>query len=130
MAENTIPEHLVKALEFSKDWSTWLVGLQTAIIAGIVLSLGKPTESALRFQSMRWLRAALVFFGLSIAIATWVNAGIPTIVWRLKAETPDVFSYALFSGFPSVPIWWATTAEHWLFGIGFLCLLKSLRVKG
>ena len=121
-------EQLIKAAELAKDWSCWLVGLQTALISVIAIAVGKPHDAFFKVSSTGCLHASVVLFALSIAVATWILCGIPTIVQRISETTKDVFSVSLFSWLP-VPLWVATTSQHWLFVSGIILFAFAVAFK-
>jgi len=151
-AEGTIPSEqgMLKtteapsALGLLKDWSTWLVGLQTGALALVSFIAGKDGFVTFTRRAARaMLYLAIVSFAGSVITATFVLGAIPTIRMRLgnenelndlwdtfqgdwwcpslPADTPDANFYCMraFDGLP-VPLIVFTFLEHWLFILGIV----------
>jgi hypothetical protein len=119
------------ALALLRDWSIWLVSLQTGALGVASFVMGKGTNLHLnRF----WLRLALAFFALSIFFATIVLASLPDLALRIPvtALTPKqfyampIFDQESWSPFSHTPVWLHTSAQHWLFVVGLVFVLAAI----
>ena len=117
------------ALGALKDWSTWLVGLQTGAVGLSSFVVGKDAGVGLNVCS---LKVGVVFFGLSVVFATFVLASIPDIARRMP-DNPSASFYhmALFdqgwwSPFSHIPLWVFTLAQHFLFLFGLICVVVAI----
>jgi hypothetical protein len=97
-------ELAVKAIELLKDWSIWMVGIETGAIAitGSLIANGKG------YKTSRWALYAFTSFMTSIFFASWLLLGLPSVTIRLAAANPDhtvsVYGMRIFDLIP-VPVW-------------------------
>ena len=76
------------ALDRIEKWTTWLTGLQSAAIAsmGFLVNKSDHKEGLIIYGFF-----ALLFFGASIILSTWLLSSLPSIQQRLvNSDTPDV----------------------------------------
>lgn len=126
----------LKAIELLKDWSTWMVGIQTGAIA-VIGSLTASTKEALteHHPVSRWAVFSLVSFATSIFSAAWLLASLPSITMRLSRFHPDdsinIYGMSLFEFLP-IPLWVVIILEHLWFVIGIWCFIALVffRVGG
>lgn len=110
------------ALQALKDWSSWLVSIQTAVLA--LLALWGEDKALLPDKTARLV---FLFFGLSIFFATFVLAGIPSIMQRLSGKV-NIYKIPLFEWLPAGAgwlrtLWFFAFMEHILFLIGLACFM-------
>lgn len=110
------------ALMSLKDWSSWLVSIQTAVLA--LLALWGTDKTLLPETTARWV---FLFFGLSIFFATFVLGGIPSIAQRLSGKV-NIYTMPLFEWLPASfgwfrTLWFFSCAEHVLFLLGLLTFM-------
>jgi hypothetical protein len=140
------------ALTELKEWSIWMVGLQTGTLALITFIAGE--NGFLKFTNglARWaVYFALGFFAASIFFATWVIGGISSIRMRLPTasapdyggflewakicvEPPDPSTTGSFYCMPvleniHVPIVVFASIEHWAFVIGIALFALALGIE-
>jgi len=74
------------ALSALKDWSTWLVTIQTAVLAAVGYSLGKGALLPIDRNPLvrKLLVATFISLALSIFFATWALGAIPSILLRIQ----------------------------------------------
>lgn len=76
---------ILESIKLLKDWSIWLVGIQTAAIAAIVGLLKTVTNPG--SSLMVWCgTGAILFFVISISFATFLLVALPAFYMRF----PDV----------------------------------------
>ncbi len=111
----------MEALGFLKDWSIWLVSLQTAVI-GLLTVAGKDR------MSRRGAMGVVACFVVSIIAATFVLGGIPSIAQRVpKGSEANVYLLPVFEGWPI--LWVFTLAEHVFFMVGLVIFAVDLMVS-
>ena len=112
------------ALQLLKDWSIWLVSLQTAALG--LVSFGSGKEGFLKLNAT-WARCAIFSFAASIVFATWVLAALPSILMRMPTGTENFYGYGLFEWppFKWFPLWSFTFLEHILFVVGICCFVLA-----
>lgn len=141
------------ALAELKEWSVWMVGLQTGTLALITFISGE--KGFLKFTNTvaRWaVYLALFFFAVSIFFATWVLGAIPSIRVRLPtaggesdywsfvealgicANAPDPSATGNFFCMPAldnvaVPVVVLASAEHWAFVVGIALFVLALGIE-
>jgi hypothetical protein len=116
---------LPPAMELLKDWSTWMVGLQTGILGLIAFIGGK--DGFFKLEE-KWARLAIFLIGASMFFATWVLAALPSILLRMQTKTDNFYNMGMFEWLP-VPLWVFSSLQHWLFVIGVLFLMLSISKK-
>ena len=115
----------LESLKMVKEWSTWLIALQTAICAFLWNVL-----KTLEIKS--WLDVFLYFgwfaFSLSLLIATVLVSRLPYRIESLPESSPDrsVLSepVAILGG--KVRLKTFVMAEHVCFIVGVLCLVTHI----
>jgi|SRR5271166_2288134 len=110
----------IEAAKLLKDWSTWLVTVQAAVLGLITIFFGK--DQAL--QRNKWSFGMVISFALSIFFATFVLGSLPSIVQRITPKK-ELHSVDLFPGIP-VQLWVATFGQHVMFLAGVICLAVYL----
>ena len=90
------------ALDRIEKWTTWLTGLQSAAIAsmGFLINGNRHKEDLIVYGFF-----ALLFFGASIILSTWLLSSLPSIQQRLsdtdKSDVNnDVYMMKIFSFIP------------------------------
>lgn len=112
-------EKQFKAAELLKDWSIWLVTVQSGAIT-LITMFSKESLIAKNVFSL----GTVICFALSIAVATWVLGSLPSIVQRV-GPGDYLHDKWLFSWWPT-PLWAASFAQHILFLLGLFCLIMHL----
>jgi len=87
------------AIDRLATWTTWLTGLQTASIAAMGFLVKEHTSTG-NLKSYGFF--ALLFFGGSIILSTWLLSSLPSIQQRLsETKNPDhkndVYMMTIFS---------------------------------
>jgi hypothetical protein len=90
-----------EALNRIASWTTWLTGLQTGAIAVMGLLFKPPSTNHLKIYGF----FAILFFGASIILATWLLSSLPSIQQRLvdskePSEKNDIYTMKIFSFIP------------------------------
>jgi hypothetical protein len=78
-------ETAIEATKLMKDWGSWMTTVSTAVIgtSGVMVSLnGSPP------REQWWAHLSVLHFGLSIVFAAWVLGSLPSVVVRLRKESP------------------------------------------
>lgn len=93
-------ESAKEALSRIANWTTWLTGLQTAAIAVMGLLFKSPSPQLKTYGFF-----AILFFGASIILATWLLSSLPSIQQRLinskdPEERNDIYMMKIFSFIP------------------------------
>jgi hypothetical protein len=128
------------ALGLLKDWSIWLVSLQTGALGVASFIVGKGDAFSL---NRAWLKLALVSFALSIVAATFVLAALPDIALRIANMASGssaggavdfywlpIFNQGRWSPFSHTPLVLYTLAEHVFFVVGLACVVFAAVVAG
>jgi len=115
-------DKLPPAMELLKDWSIWMVGLETGIL-GLVTFIGGK-EGFFKLEE-KWARRAIFLFATSIFFATWVLAALPSILMRMQAATDNFYRMGMFEWLP-IPLWVFSSIQHWLFVIAVFFLMYSI----
>jgi hypothetical protein len=118
------------ALVLLRDWSIWLVSLQTGALGLVSFVVGKKDNFGL---NPFCLKVAMSFFAASIVSATFVLAAIPDIAMRMATgiivtnfyEVP-IFSQTRFSPFAHTELWIYTLAQHWFFMFGLVFVVVTI----
>lgn len=103
-------------IQLLKEWTIWLVGIQTSALGLLSFTAGK--QHPYPFDK-KWLRSAIIAFTLSILTASWTLSALPEMISRLPSPNADFHNIRMFRLFP-VPLWVATSAQHWFFMIGII----------
>lgn len=132
------------ALSALKDWSTWLVTIQTAVLAAVGYSLGKGALLPIDRNPLvrKLLVATFITLALSIFFATWALGAIPSILLRIQENPQNTDFYHMpISGAPffesiygalpgflqsCLQLWTFVLAEHLLFLIGLSCFVLAV----
>lgn len=135
-----------EALKLVRDWSTWLVGINIAIIGGI-FSLMYVKESIISkvdmviqhktrnrvFDGRHLLLAGVLCLGTSVGWASNILAGLPNVVLQLSVASSssltDIYALQIQFPFPSliginVPLWFPIFMQNATFSLGtFLAVI-------
>jgi hypothetical protein len=119
------------ALDALKDWSAWLVSIQTAVIGLTTFVLGGTN---VQIRARNWLIGGLVSFAASIVCATFVLGSIPSILIRIEEDPASLERYGGFYWMPIagpdwfeasfgyvLRLWLFTVGEHIFFLVGVVC---------
>ena len=112
-----------EALGRIANWTTWLTGLQTAAIAVMGLLFKDPSPNLKIYGFF-----AILFFGASIILATWLLSSLPSIQQRLinskePDERNDIYMMKIFSFIPfRLGRFSGLVHTYFLFGIVFYAL--------
>lgn len=125
-------------LDRLSSWTTWITGLQTGAMAAmglLITSVDNPSESLKRYAFF-----AILFFGSSIVLATWILGSLPSVQQGLVptkendpgVEKNDVYMAPLFSFVPlRLGRFTGIVHTYFLLGIVFLGLfVYELLTKG
>jgi hypothetical protein len=114
----------IEALRFLKEWSAWMVGVETAILGFLVTLLSRDK---LALGSI-YIKAAAVCFGASMAFAAWSLGLIPSACERLDRDTSRVYGMRLFDtpALHWIRLGWITFMQHLFFFLGLLSITLSL----
>jgi len=110
----------IEATKLVKDWSVWMVAVQSALSTYLATS----TIVALSHTD----RIALGSFVISILAASSVLSGLPYIVLRLPdIKDPNIYFMNLWSAPPlkRILLWHMGTIQHWAFAIGLISLIAG-----
>ena len=116
-------DKLPPAMELLKDWSIWMVGLETGILGLVTFIGGKES-----FFHDKWARFAIFSFAGSIFFATWVLAALPDILLRMHSATDNFYRMPIFNWLP-IQLWMVSSVQHWLFVFGVLFFMLSITGK-
>lgn len=113
----------LKALDLLKDWSTWLVAIQTGALG--LISLSGQDKTSIK---PGWAYAVLICFAVSIITATFVLGGIPSIVQRLpQSEEKNIYHIPIFERWPR--LWYFTFVEHVSFLLGVVLFVIAFTTR-
>jgi hypothetical protein len=126
----------LEALKLLKEWSTWLVTIQTATIGGIAVGLKDfkfPADCfvissiSCEFVEKGLATGAIILFGISIVSAMYLLLALPAVAQRLPAEGEgqDIYFMRTSSGH-HLPIYFFVRWERWGSISGFACLAVLL----
>ncbi|WP_287373983.1 hypothetical protein [Prosthecochloris sp.] len=118
-------EELPASIQLIKEWSIWLVGIQTTAIG---LIAGLYDKGGFKFFSNKLLALAIFFFTISIAISSWTLAALPDMVQRVEVANISVHDMNAFNKL-MVPLWVFTSIQHWAFIFGLFSFVWSASVK-
>lgn len=129
----TVLTQMPVALGALKEWSIWLVGLQTGVIGLVLFISGKEGMFKLDGRLARGtLLGAICCFAMSIVAASWVLAGIPSILTRMSSASDGFYDMPLIIGelfgweITLPDLWVFTSAEHLFFIGGILLFMVSI----
>lgn len=108
-----------------KEWSIWLVGIQTSAIGLLSLTAGR--KGSYPFEK-KWLRLAIIAFTLSILTASWTLSSLPEIISRLPSPNANFHDMRMFRLCP-LPLWVATSVQHWFFMAGIVFFALAVMKK-
>ena len=115
-------------------WTTWLTGLQTAAIAAMGLII--PKDGYINKTLIQDGFFALLFFGSSIVLATWLLSSLASVQQRLvDSETPspsnDIYMMKIFSFIPlRLGRFTGLIHTYFLIGIVFFALFVFNKFDG
>jgi hypothetical protein len=132
---NTI-DRKVEAAKLLKDWSVWMVTVQSGLIGFLANAVSKKSGIGL---DPAGVRLTVFFFSMSILFAAWVLGNLPSVVQRLDVDESRhisdmrgfVFPFKLFPGLGflaalvGVPMWFYGLWQHSFFFAGVLSLLAA-----
>jgi hypothetical protein len=101
-----------------RQWGTFLIGTQTAAIGFMGYLLKEDDAPASQLVAAGY---ALVFFGTSVFVATWILGAVPSLLARLTpedSEQNDVFHLSLFDAVTQPQIGPLTGLQYILFSFG------------
>lgn len=110
----------LEACKLIKDWGVWLTGIQIGAITALSWILkDKPGSNP-------FAMAAVVFFVASIAMDTYLLAGLPSIVLHLShtdSTLNDIYQTKLFTEPRNYHLRLGTAyvVSHWYFIFGIVC---------
>lgn len=111
----------IEATKLLKEWSVWMVGVQSALIG--FLATSTPTQSG---NPTIAINISLVCFAVSVLAAAWVLSALPYVVIRLLEEgNPNIY-YMRLSGsliLNRIPLWLMGAIQHWAFALGVISLV-------
>jgi hypothetical protein len=109
----------LEALKLLKDWSVWMVTVETAAIGWL---LGKVDGIQPDFKKF-----TIIAFALSIAFAAWVLSGIVSLVQRVNTE-PALDKAGVYDlrGVRKIRFGWITFLQHLFFFAGVVLFILSL----
>ena len=136
-ASPTDRETAVAALSELRQWTTFLIGLQTGAITAMGVLFEKVGQSNGRAASLNDVQTTvgvvtLVFFGGSILAATWLLGAIPSLMLRLKDETcveNDFFHLPLFVFCKWPQVGPMTGLQYLLFSVGIVAFSTFVYLK-
>jgi predicted cobalt transporter CbtA len=114
----------IEAAKLLKDWSTWLVTVQTAALGLITIFFGR--DQAL--QRNCWSVLMVFFFALSICVATFVLGSLPSIIQHIppKNYLHDMVYFTLPVVGWRVTLGVVAGIQHAMFLAGVFCLASYL----
>jgi hypothetical protein len=123
-----IEKNDLEAIKLLKEWSTWLVAIETAVIGGIAVGLKNfkfPTDcivmSSLTCKEAEQTLAvgAVVLFGVSVIVAMFLLLALPAAAQKLppKEVHTDIYSVSTRLG---IRLFWFVRVETWFSVIGFM----------
>ena len=122
-----------KALDYIKDTTIWLAGMQTTMLAAI----GILAQAQLSFH-IRSVIIAVVYLVLSLFCAAWLLTGLPSMSLRVGMSKPlevnDILSQPIYSWLPNVMNFeYFLTLIHWYWAIAIVAfgytLIKAIQFK-
>jgi hypothetical protein len=118
-------KNALEAIQLLKEWSTWLVAIETASIAAIAAGAKDLTLDASAWVAVMTkfiATGAVVAFGISIISALYLLLALPGVSQRLpQVQTEDIFSMRTPAGF-KLKLSWYVRFERWGSVFGFFCL--------
>jgi len=109
-----------QSISLIKEWSIWLVGIQTSAIGLICAFYDKGN---LKIFDSTYLAYSIIFFSLSIIVSSWTLGALPDIIQRVS-ESDKVHDTDAFTKVP-IPLWVFCSAQHWFFIFGLLAFVIS-----
>ena len=123
----TSTDRRLEALKLLKDWSVWMVGVETALIG--FLGTLDVSKAALAWTSGD-IRLILGWLGVSIVFAAWTLSAIPSLVQR-KEQTSDLWRMPLYD-LPlirEIPFGVITFIQHACFIVAILILISGAKPR-
>lgn len=118
----------VEATKLVKEWSVWMVAVQSALIAFLATAT-KSHKASFDLTA----NLALGSFAISILAAAWVLSALPYVLIRLpEEENPNIYFMSLSSApfLKWIPLWVMGAIQHWAFAIGLLSLIAGRILYG
>ena len=106
-----------------KEWSAWIVAVQSALIG--YLATGAKPSNAWRELTVN---LSLGSFAVSILAAAWVLSALPYVLIRLREEKdPNIYFMNLSSApvLNLIPLWLMGAVQHWAFAVGLLIFITG-----
>ena len=118
------PDRRVAALGFLREWSAWMVGVETILLGFLVTLLG---DDRLALGSA-WLKTAALSFGASMLFAAWVLGGIPSICERLAHRPWSIYRFPVFDlpGLRFMQLRGVAFLQHAFFVLAVAALLAAV----
>ena len=124
----------LEAAKLLKEWSIWLITIQTAILTALMAQqfiATLPTKN-------RWYLGLVFSFLASISCATVLVGAVPSVAQALNPpmkdavifcnfQVPGIYNYKQFG---LIPIWVLAFFEHVFFMVGLVCQVVILISKG
>jgi hypothetical protein len=101
----------VEAAKLVKEWSVWMVAVQTALI-GFLVTKSNSLDASLELS----VQVALGCFTISVLAAAWILSALPYIVIRLpEHKDPNIYFMNLSSAplLKHIPMWLMGAIQHW-----------------
>jgi hypothetical protein len=114
----------IEGVKLLKDWSVWMVTVETAVIA--LLGSGYLRDGG---HFPRWGQVLAVCFALSIASAAEVLSALPWVVLRQGEPGFENFYQAPISHVPirrHVRVWMVAVAQHVFFCAGLAAMVLGI----
>jgi len=109
----------LEALKLLKDWSVWMVTVETAAIAFLGAVAGRVVKS-----TTVWFPVTIVSFAVSIVFAAWVLSGIPSVAQQIDGSSHlsiyKIYKSDLLPDFLTLNF--VATIQHTFFVAGILGL--------
>ncbi|HYG19365.1 MAG TPA: hypothetical protein VD816_10555 [Ohtaekwangia sp.] len=120
--DNVSYESARDALDRISSWTIWITGIQTAAMG----AMGFLAQEENINDFIVYGFFALLFFGASITLSTWLLSSLPSIQQRLKLQVStenDIYMIRIFSVIPiSMGRFTGLVHAYFLIGIVFFAL--------
>lgn len=115
----------LEALKLLREWSAWMVAVQTALIG-----VGALFPERLPQAGSCCIKLAILCFGISIASAASVLGGIPSIAQRLEGDK-SIYDISIFDlkWLKYMPLNRFCLIEHISFLLGLVALIFSVLIS-
>ncbi len=114
----------LEAVKLLKEWSSWMITVELAIIAFLgssYLRNGEPLQG--------WMVSVIIFFGISITAAAWVLGALPWIVVNLdipRFANPYQAELSTAPILAKIRLWMMGFVQQAFFIVGILVLALGL----